>query len=122
MIIALRLVGSRETGVAVTKAAEQASVTVTDIPVRQVMIESRIVEALDTFSRNLGFRLGQTDLTRVRGGGNPGQSISGTGATAAVIAASQEPGVQALVLVDARETTEQVIADFVRSVKDGGSR
>ena len=35
----------------------------TDIPVRQVMIESRIVEALDTFSRNLGARLGYHDLT-----------------------------------------------------------
>lgn len=29
-----------------------------DVPVRQVMIESRIVEASDTFSRNLGVRLG----------------------------------------------------------------
>jgi type IV pilus assembly protein PilQ len=44
----------------------------TDIPVRQVMIESRIVEALDTFSRNLGVRLGHTDFSR-------GQEISGTG-------------------------------------------
>jgi type IV pilus assembly protein PilQ len=32
-----------------------------DIPVRQVMIESRIVEATDTFSRNLGVRLGYHD-------------------------------------------------------------
>ena len=48
-----------------------------DIPVRQVMIESRIVEALDTFSRNLGVRLGRPiDL---HGGGTPGQEISGTG-------------------------------------------
>jgi type IV pilus assembly protein PilQ len=44
----------------------------TDIPVRQVMIESRIVEALDTFSRNLGARLGFHDLT------GRGQRISGT--------------------------------------------
>ena len=29
-----------------------------DIPVRQVMIEARIVEAIDTFSRNLGARFG----------------------------------------------------------------
>jgi type IV pilus assembly protein PilQ len=29
-----------------------------DVPVRQVMIESRIVEASDTFQRNLGVRLG----------------------------------------------------------------
>lgn len=29
-----------------------------DVPVRQVMIEARIVEASDTFSRNLGVRLG----------------------------------------------------------------
>ncbi|MBX3662150.1 MAG: type IV pilus secretin PilQ family protein [Burkholderiales bacterium] len=34
-----------------------------DIPVRQVMIESRIVEANDTFSRNLGARLGYNDTT-----------------------------------------------------------
>lgn len=34
-----------------------------DIPVRQVMIESRIVEANDTFSRNLGARLGFNDIT-----------------------------------------------------------
>jgi type IV pilus assembly protein PilQ len=33
-----------------------------DIPVRQVMIESRIVEASDTFSRNLGIRLGYDEL------------------------------------------------------------
>ena len=34
-----------------------------DVPVRQVLIESRIVEAIDTFSRNLGVRLGLHDLT-----------------------------------------------------------
>jgi type IV pilus assembly protein PilQ len=34
-----------------------------DVPVRQVMIEARIVEASDTFSRNLGVRLGYNDLT-----------------------------------------------------------
>jgi type IV pilus assembly protein PilQ len=50
-----------------------------DVAVRQVMIESRIVEAIDTFSRNIGMRLGHTDLTLVRGGGTPGQAISGTG-------------------------------------------
>ena len=33
-----------------------------DVPVRQVMIESRIVEATDTFGRNLGVRLGYHDL------------------------------------------------------------
>ena len=32
-----------------------------DIPVRQVMIEARIVEASDSFSRNLGARLGMFD-------------------------------------------------------------
>jgi type IV pilus assembly protein PilQ len=34
-----------------------------DVPVRQVMIESRIVEATDTFSRNLGVRLGFRDVS-----------------------------------------------------------
>jgi type IV pilus assembly protein PilQ len=32
-----------------------------DVPVRQVMIEARVVEAADTFSRNLGARLGVFD-------------------------------------------------------------
>ena len=34
-----------------------------DIPVRQVLIEARIVEASDSFSRNLGARLGFNDRT-----------------------------------------------------------
>ncbi len=34
-----------------------------DIPVRQVMIEARIVEASDSFSKNLGARLGFNDTT-----------------------------------------------------------
>jgi type IV pilus assembly protein PilQ len=34
-----------------------------DVPVRQVMIESRIVEASDNFGRNLGVRLGYNDTT-----------------------------------------------------------
>jgi type IV pilus assembly protein PilQ len=33
-----------------------------DVPVRQVMIEARIVEASDTFSKSLGVRLGYHDL------------------------------------------------------------
>jgi type IV pilus assembly protein PilQ len=36
-------------------------ITKIDIPVRQVMIEARIVEASDTFSKNLGARLGYHD-------------------------------------------------------------
>jgi type IV pilus assembly protein PilQ len=43
-----------------------------DIPVRQVLIESRIVIAEDSFGRSLGVRVGATDLRGVRGG------ISGT--------------------------------------------
>ena len=43
-----------------------------DVPVRQVMIESRIVEASDTFSRNLGVRLGYHD--RSQGWGLPSQN------------------------------------------------
>ena len=39
-----------------------------DVPVRQVMIEARIVEAEDTFGRSLGVRLGGNDLRGVRGG------------------------------------------------------
>jgi type IV pilus assembly protein PilQ len=47
-----------------------------DIPVRQVLIEARIVEADDTFGRSLGVRLGGSDLRGVNGG-QPGYSVSG---------------------------------------------
>ncbi|MBA2350893.1 MAG: type IV pilus secretin PilQ [Burkholderiales bacterium] len=46
-----------------------------DIPVRQVMIEARIVEATDTFSKNLGARLGVVD--RGAAGRLPGVSTPG---------------------------------------------
>ena len=47
-----------------------------DIPVRQVMIEARIVEASDTFGRSLGVKLGGSDLRGMRGG-DAGYSIGG---------------------------------------------
>src|SRR5205814_1508313 len=47
-----------------------------DIPVRQVLIEARIVEASDTFGRSLGARLGGSDLRGVRGG-DAGYAIAG---------------------------------------------
>ena len=55
-----------------------------DIPVRQVMIESRIVEATDTFSRNLGARLGYNEREDRQILGSPrllvsGNVIGGTG-------------------------------------------
>jgi len=52
----------------------------TDIPSRQVMIEARIVEADDQFSRNLGVRLGFLDrnyLTNPPSGGGIRGAISG---------------------------------------------
>jgi len=39
-----------------------------DVAVRQVMIEARIVEAADTFARNLGVRLGYHDISNPAGG------------------------------------------------------
>ena len=47
-----------------------------DIPIRQVLIESRIVIADDTFGRSLGVRLGATDLRGLRGG-LPGFGVGG---------------------------------------------
>jgi type IV pilus assembly protein PilQ len=47
-----------------------------DIPVRQVLIEARIVEADDTFGRSLGIKLGSSDLRGLRGG-TPGYSVGG---------------------------------------------
>ncbi|MFM6991583.1 MAG: type IV pilus secretin PilQ [Rhodoferax sp.] len=47
-----------------------------DIPVRQVVIEARIVEADDTFGKSLGVKLGGNDL-RASQGGNGGYQLSG---------------------------------------------
>ena len=54
----------------------QALIAKIDIPVRQVLIEARVIEAEDTFGRSLGVRLGAADLRGVRGG-LPGYSVSG---------------------------------------------
>jgi type IV pilus assembly protein PilQ len=54
----------------------QALIAKIDIPVRQVLIESRIVIADDTFGRSLGVRLGAADLRGVRGG-VPGYGVAG---------------------------------------------
>ena len=49
-----------------------------DIPVRQVLIEARIVEADDKFGRALGVKLGSADLRGVQGG-IPGYQIGSNG-------------------------------------------
>lgn len=54
-----------------------------DVPVRQVMIEARIVEASDTFSKNLGARLGIIDrgAHRILGNNSPRWNAGGGLAT-----------------------------------------
>jgi type IV pilus assembly protein PilQ len=47
-----------------------------DVPVRQVMIEARIVEASDQFGKSLGVKLGANDLRGTRGG-DSGYGIGG---------------------------------------------
>ena len=47
-----------------------------DVPVRQVLIEARIVEARDSFGRSLGVRLGGADL-RANRGGDGGYAMGG---------------------------------------------
>lgn len=60
-----------------TKLEEVKTLLATlDIPVRQVLIEARIVEARDTFGRSLGVKLGGGDL-RAQNGGNGGYSVGG---------------------------------------------
>ena len=51
----------------------------TDIPVRQVLIEARIVEASDQFSRTLGFRLGINQVTPSTLSGTNYQYVAGGG-------------------------------------------
>ena len=48
-----------------------------DIPVRQVMIEARIVDATDSFSRSIGVRLGGSDQRGINGG-DAGYTLTGT--------------------------------------------
>jgi type IV pilus assembly protein PilQ len=47
-----------------------------DVPVRQVLIEARIVEADDSFGRALGVKLGANDLRGLQGG-VPGFAVGG---------------------------------------------
>ncbi len=54
----------------------QQMISKIDIPMRQVLIEARIVEATDTFGRNLGVKLGALDMRGVRGG-VPGFGVGG---------------------------------------------
>lgn len=66
-------------------------ITQIDIPVRQVLIEARIVEATDNFSKNLGARLGVNALTssqvnsitspRYTYGGSLNQTLTSQGAS-----------------------------------------
>jgi type IV pilus assembly protein PilQ len=70
-----------------------------DIPVRQVMIESRIVEASDTFGRNLGVRMGYSEDHR--NGGRPnvqfGAELANTGQLNGVVVGTpviNGPGLQ----------------------------
>ncbi|CAN7679531.1 type IV pilus secretin PilQ [Pseudoduganella sp. LjRoot289] len=50
----------------------------TDIASKQVLIEARIVEASDSFTRNLGAKLGFADMRTIRGGDSGWQLGSGT--------------------------------------------
>ncbi len=54
----------------------QAMIAKIDIPVRQVLIEARIVEANDKFGRSLGVKLGAADVRGLQGG-IPGYSVGG---------------------------------------------
>jgi type IV pilus assembly protein PilQ len=54
----------------------QSLISKLDVPVRQVLIEARIVEADDRFGKSLGARLGGSDLRGLRGG-DPGYRLTG---------------------------------------------
>jgi type IV pilus assembly protein PilQ len=69
----------------------------TDVASRQVLIEARLVEANDGFSRNLGAKLGFSDLRAVRGGDagyqvNGNQRIAVGGNLAGVAGTTLQPG------------------------------
>jgi type IV pilus assembly protein PilQ len=61
-----------------------------DVAVRQVMIEARIVEASDTFSKNLGVRLGYQEFGA--SGRSPGLGIGGPNIGAELVNTGQAMG------------------------------
>ena len=70
-----------------------------DVPVRQVMIEARIVEASDAFSRNLGMRLGYSNPYRQGPGNNQlavGANYQTTGQTVNYIYTDPTTGTQSV--------------------------
>jgi len=66
----------------------------TDIASRQVLIEARIVEADDKFSRNLGAKLGFADLRTLRGGDTGWQISRGSNSRVALTGNLQGLGEQ----------------------------
>ncbi|MDO5691682.1 MAG: type IV pilus secretin PilQ [Pseudomonadota bacterium] len=56
----------------------QEMISKLDVPVRQVLIEARIVEATDTFGKSLGVKLGGADMRGIRGG-DAGYGLGGGG-------------------------------------------
>ncbi len=59
-------------------------IQLTDVPTRQVMIEARIVEADDKFSKNLGVKLGFADLRSIQQTGTTGVRLPVGGGRLAV--------------------------------------
>ena len=78
-----------------------------DKPVRQVLIEARIVEASDQFGRSLGAKLGYTDARGIQGG-VPGVNIGGstnatvTGDYLGVANQTNQPGSSGATLADSQ--------------------
>lgn len=75
----------------------QGMIAKIDIPVRQVLIEARIVEADDKFGRSLGVKLGSQDLRGLQGG-IPGYNVGGNnyltiGGNSSAVAAQTNQGV-----------------------------
>jgi type IV pilus assembly protein PilQ len=76
----------------------QAMIAKIDVPVRQVLIEARIVVADDTFGRSLGVKLGGSDLPVNNNTGGVGYSVGGSnrivfgGNTNAVAGSTGQPG------------------------------
>jgi type IV pilus assembly protein PilQ len=79
----------------------RAMIRRTDVPVRQVMIEARIVEATDNFARNLGVRLGVFEPSPGNWTGSP-QNVTLGGSLAVTTAATRQavPGSTATVTGD----------------------
>jgi type IV pilus assembly protein PilQ len=93
-----------------------------DVPVRQVMIEARVVEAVDTFSRNLGARLGVVDRSNVAQNRLVGTPLFGSDTRLSIGGTLESPGFLTTQVATPIPTLTQSLGVSLPAQTIGGAR